>query len=53
MKYPELKGKCKNCGGCMRLENPLFTGTDNCKYADEPIKEIKKILGIKGEQLKI
>lgn len=32
--------------GCMRLENPNFKGTDECKYADEPIKEIKNIFGI-------
>lgn len=36
----------------MRLENPNFRGTDECEYADEPINEIKKILGI-GEQIEI
>lgn len=46
MKYKELTGKCKNCTGCMRLENPYFNGTNECKYADDPIQEIKKILGI-------
>lgn len=52
MKYPELKGKCKTCGGCMLLENPNFTGTNKCEYADEPIKQIKQILGIQ-ERIKL
>lgn len=30
----------------MRLESPTFKGTNECEYADEPINEIKKILGI-------
>ena len=30
----------------MRLEKLYFSGTNECEYADEPIKEIKKILGI-------
>ncbi len=33
--------------GCMRLENPNFRGTYDCKYADEPKKEIKEILGVR------
>lgn len=46
--YPQLERKmCKMSVGCMRLENPNFRGTDECKYADEPINEIKKILNIK------
>lgn len=44
--YTELHGKCKNCGGCMRLENNNFNGTNECKYADEPIQQIKQMLGI-------
>lgn len=45
--YPQLRRKmCKMSVGCMRLENPNFRGTNDCKYADEPINEIKKILGI-------
>lgn len=45
--YPQLRRKmCKMSVGCMRLENPNFRGTNECKYADEPIKEIKQILGI-------
>lgn len=30
----------------MRLEDINFRGTNECEYADNPIKEIKKILGI-------
>ena len=36
MKYPKLKGKCKEyiekgkCLGCTRLEMPNFKGDDNC-----------------------
>ena len=52
MKYPELTGKCKRCGGCILLKNPKFTGINECEYADDPINTIKRILGI-GEQLKI
>lgn len=44
--YPPLTGKCKICGGCILLENPNFTGVKECKYADDPIKQIKQILGI-------
>lgn len=36
----------------MRLEEPNFRGTNKCEYVDEPIKEIKKILGI-GEQMNL
>lgn len=36
----------------MRLENPNFRGTNECKYADNPIKEIKQILGIQ-EKMKL
>ena len=46
MKFPPLTGKCINCLGCSRLENPLFTGVEECKYTREPMKEIKQILGI-------
>ena len=53
MKYPELKGKCKNCTlGCFRLEDPTFEGIDDCQYAEESGLDLcKKIL--KGEQMKI
>lgn len=34
MKYPELKGICKECKyKCGRVENPLFTGVEKCEYA--------------------
>lgn len=46
MKYPELKGVCKTCLGCNKLENPYFTGEKECKYSRQPIQEIKTILGI-------
>ena len=46
MKFPPLTGKCINCLGCSRLENLLFTGVEECKYAREPIQEIKQILGV-------
>lgn len=49
MKYPPLTGLCKNCLGCNKLENPLFTGVNECKYARQPIQEIKEILGIQME----
>lgn len=50
--YKELKGKCKNCLGCMRLEDPNFTGTNNCEYAKENIKQIQEIQGIQ-ERIKL
>ncbi len=28
------------------FENPEFKGTNECKYADNPIQKIKQILGI-------
>jgi hypothetical protein len=36
----------------MRLEEPKFRGTNDCDYAEDYIKEIKKILRI-GEQIEI
>ena len=42
----ELQEPCKSCLGCMRLEDENFVGDKNCKYAREPIQEIKQILGI-------
>jgi len=44
--YKELTGKCKSCGGCMRLESLNFRGTNECEYAEEPIQQIKQMLGI-------
>lgn len=49
MSYKELKGKCKYCLGCIRLEDENFEGTDNCIYAESPIDFINRKLGIKGE----
>ena len=44
-----LKGICKDCLGCIRLEDPSFEGVYRCKYATEKqiniqdlIKELKK-----------
>ena len=50
--YKELTGKCKNCLGCMRLEDPSFTGTNECEYAKDTIQQIKVILGIQ-EKIKL
>lgn len=30
----------------MKLESLCFNGANECEYADDPIKEINKILGI-------
>lgn len=30
----------------MRLEDSNFSGTNECEYSEEPLKEIKQILGI-------
>lgn len=32
VKYPPLIGVCKNCLGCMRLEDPKFIGVYKCKW---------------------
>lgn len=40
MKYPELKGLCKNCLGCNRLEITNYAGTYQCSnYIDGTKKE--------------
>jgi hypothetical protein len=52
MKYPELKGVCKNCLGCNKLENPYFTGENECEYFLQP-KQDNEQISEKGEQLKI
>lgn len=40
MKYPELKGKCKDClFGCGRLASPEFEGIYRCEYFTEVIKD--------------
>lgn len=30
-KYPELRGKCKTCLGCNKLEEKTFRGVYECK----------------------
>ncbi len=46
MKYQVLKGLCKNCLGCNRLETPEWTGIYRCKYAtaDLSIEQIREEL---------
>lgn len=46
MKYLELKGVCKTCLGCNRLENPYFTGVNECKYSTQPKQSLKPISGV-------
>lgn len=54
MKYPELKGKCKNCTlGCFRLEDEKFEGTNECEYAENGLEMCKRILEEKQCQMKI
>lgn len=45
--YKDLKGQCKDCLGCIRLENKNFEGTNECKLYEDPIDYIHKILGVK------
>ena len=58
MKYLKLTGICERaiknnlCNGCSKLENPYFTGQEQCNLIREPIKQIKEILGIQ-EVLKL
>lgn len=33
----KLYGVCKNCLGCMRLEDENFTGVDKCEWMEEKI----------------
>lgn len=42
--YKKVRGKCKSCPGCMRLEDINFMGTDECIYAPDWKEECKKIL---------
>jgi uncharacterized protein YodC (DUF2158 family) len=35
MKYPKLIGICKDCLGCMRLEDPKFIGVYKCKWFEK------------------
>ena len=41
--YPELKGICKNCLGCMRLESEQFKGIWRCDYYKEETNEYKNM----------
>ena len=63
MKYQNLIDSCKKaiekgwCLGCQPLENPYFTGNENCKYgktptAKESISIIHQNLGIQENFLK-
>ncbi len=43
----ELKGLCRGCLGCNKLENPEFTGVYRCNYATSKqltLEEIQKEL---------
>lgn len=47
MKYPPLEEPCKSCKyKCFRVEDINFICDKDCKYARNPIEEIKQILGI-------
>ena len=48
--YKELKGKCKYCLGCIRLEDENFEGTNECIWAETPIEYIHRILGIEEKE---
>ena len=37
--YKELKGKCKSCIGCNRLEALEFNGIERCEYYTEEEKD--------------
>lgn len=47
MKYKELKGLCKNCLGCNRLEDQNFDGVYRCEYATDKqidVEDLRKEL---------
>lgn len=44
MKYRELTGKCKECLGCNKLENPFFTGVKECEFATVKQMEIEQMM---------
>lgn len=46
--YKQLKGICKQCLGCNKLELPYFSGVYKCKYAT--IKQISIADLKKGEK---
>lgn len=35
-KYLKLKGVCRTCLGCLKLEIPNFVGVTECKYSTQP-----------------
>lgn len=39
----ELIGKCKNCLGCNKLENPEWKGTYRCEYATSEQLSVEQI----------
>lgn len=53
MKYKELKGLCKNCLGCNRLEDINFEGVYRCEYATDKqidVEELRKELKKNGNK---
>ena len=40
----ELIGVCKECLGCNKLENPLFTGVKECAYATVQQIQIEQMM---------
>ena len=48
----ELTGICKECLGCNKLENPLFTGVKECAYATvEQLQIEQMMIGGLNEQI--
>lgn len=45
----ELTGVCKECLGCNKLENPLFTGVKECEYSTTEYKSEQMRIGDKDE----
>ena len=60
-RYPILVGKCPTCGGCNLLEDVNFKGKQQCENylllinpkVQESIKQIHKVLGMDGTQMKL
>ena len=53
MGHRELKGICKNCLGCNRLDDPNFEGVYRCKYATErqiDIEDLRRELKRNGNR---
>lgn len=52
--YRELKGICRTCLGCNKLELEEFEGVYSCPNELSPQDKIKQILGTKeGKQIKM